>query len=366
MKIKMKFIDFIESKIKRNELTFTLDEVKNACGQSSSNIIKEIDFYAKKKHVFPLLEDFCLIIREEDREFVQMNICNYIEDLGRFLDKNGKYYVSMLGASAMHGASHHAVFVDFLTIDELNYPFSKFYKKEEFNDQIKRQYERKNNRIPLHKGYYRTHIMVNQYFPSKHVMTIPPKTKPPKATHSQYELQFPFPGIKVKSHHVYKTNRKNIWRKEYVKEKKGFDFSSPSLTAVDLIYEHAHRGCMSNVLHNIQELSEKIHPEDIQELLSWYPNNEVLQRFGFLLELLSGERTLIEPIEDYFKGIGLKKIRLSEIDPGDETTRFIDKERNEKIKMLAEKWNIEITFVLDNDLDFPDYTLDNLVEFHAH
>ncbi|MCY4562104.1 MAG: hypothetical protein OXC03_07365 [Flavobacteriaceae bacterium] len=172
----MKFIDFIENKIARNELTFTLDEAKNTCGQSASDIKKEIEFHKEKKHVFPLLEDFCLIIREEDKDFVQMDICNYIEDLGRFLDKNGNYYVSMLGASDLHGASHHAVFVDFLTVDELNYPFSKFYKKEEFNDKIRRQYERKNNRIPLHKGYYRTHIMVNQYFPPKREVPIPPKT----------------------------------------------------------------------------------------------------------------------------------------------------------------------------------------------
>jgi len=124
-----------------------------------------------------------------------------------------------------------------------------------------------------------------------------------------------------------------------------------------LIYEHAHWGHMGNVLHNIQELAEKIHPEDICELLSWYPNNEVLQRFGFLLELLSGERTLIEPIEDYFEEIKLKKIRLSDINPGDDPTKFIDAERNERIKELAEKWKIEITFVLDNDLDFPHYSL---------
>ncbi|MCY4562096.1 MAG: hypothetical protein OXC03_07325 [Flavobacteriaceae bacterium] len=362
----MKFIDFIEKKIARNELTFTLDEAKNACGQSVSGIKKEIEFYKEKKHVFPLLEDFCLIIREEDKDFVQMDICNYIEDLGQFLDKNRNYYVSMLRASEMHGASHHAVFVDFLTIDELNYPFSKFYKKEEFNDTIRRQHERKNNRIPLHKEYYITHIMVNQYFPPEREVPIATKTKPPEATHCRYKLQFPFPEKEFDAYPEYKTNRKNIWRKEYIEEKKGFYFSSPSLTAVDLIYENSHWGCMNNVLHNIQELAEVMTADDICELLSWYPNDQVIQRFGFLLELLSGERTLIEPIEHHFKGVTLEKIRLSDIPPENDTTRFIDKERNEQIKMFAEKWNIEITFVLDNDLDFPDYTLDNLVEFHAH
>ncbi len=362
----MKFIHFIENKIARNQLTFTLDEVKNACNQSSTDIKKEIEFYAKKKHVFPLLEDFCLIVREEDRDFVQMNICNYIEDLGQFLDKNENYYVSMLRASEMHGASHHAVFVDFLTVDELNYPFSKFYKKEELTKKIKRLYELDDNTIPLHKGYYRTDIMVNQYFPPEREVPIPPKTKPPEATHRTYELQFPFLKKEFEPYPEYKTNRKNIWRKEYIEEKKGFYFSSPSLTAVDLIYEHAHWGCMSNVLHNIQELAEVMTADDICELISWYPNNQVLQRFGFLLELLSGERTLIEPLENHFKGVTLEKIRLSDIPPDDDGTRFIDAERNEQIKMLAKKWNIEITFVLDNDLDFPDYTLDNLVEFHAH
>ena len=253
----MKFIDFIESKIERNELTFTLDEVKNTCGKSSNDIKKEIDFYAEKKYVVPLLEDFCVIVPENERKRVKARMYNYIEDLGRFLDKNGNYYVSMLRASAMHGASHHAVFVDFLTVDELNYPFSKFYKKEEFNDQLKRLCQIDGNTIPLHKGYYRTDIMVNQYFPPEREVPIPDKTKPPKATHCQYELEFPFPEIKIKSHHVYKTNRKNIWRKEFVKEKKEFYFSSPSLTAVDLIYENAHWGHMGNVLHNIQELAEE-------------------------------------------------------------------------------------------------------------
>ena len=202
----MKFIDFIESKIAQNELTFTLDEVKNACGQSSTDIKKEIDLYTKKKYVFPLLEDFCLIIREKDRDFVQMDICNYIEDLGRFLDKNGKYYVSMLRASAIHGASHHAVFIDFLTVDELNYPFSKFYKKEEITDHIKYLCQIEDNTIPLHKGYYRTDIMNNQYFPPEREVPIPPKTKPPEATHCQYELQFPFPEDEFDAYPEYKTN----------------------------------------------------------------------------------------------------------------------------------------------------------------
>ena len=364
----MKFIHFIEKKIARNELTFTLDEVKNACNKSSTDIKKEIELYAEKKYVFPLLEDFCLIIREKDRDFVQMDICNYIEDLGRFLDKNGKYYVSMLRASAMHGASHHAVFVDFLTVDELNYPFSKFCKKEEFTDQLKHLYRTKDNTIPLHKGYYRTDIMINQYFPPKHDVPIPEKTKPAEVTHSrQYDFEWgPSKTIFQQHPNTYKTNRKNIWRKEFHDEKKGFNYSSPSLTAADLIYENAHWGFMSNVLHNIEELSEKMTPEDIQELLSWYPNNEVLQRLGFLIELLYGERTLLEPIERHFKTIGLKKIRLSDINPGDDPTKYIDKERNEKIKRLSKKWNIEITFVLDNDLAPSDYTLDNLVEFHAH
>ena len=56
----------------------------------------------------------------------------------------------------MHGASHHALFVDFLTIDELNYPFSKFYKEEEFTDQLKDLCQTEGNTLPLHKGYYRT------------------------------------------------------------------------------------------------------------------------------------------------------------------------------------------------------------------
>ncbi|MCY4562811.1 MAG: hypothetical protein OXC03_11080 [Flavobacteriaceae bacterium] len=47
----MKFIDFIEKKIERNELTFTLDEVKNACNKSSTGIKKGIDFYTEKKYV---------------------------------------------------------------------------------------------------------------------------------------------------------------------------------------------------------------------------------------------------------------------------------------------------------------------------
>ncbi|MCY4562101.1 MAG: hypothetical protein OXC03_07350 [Flavobacteriaceae bacterium] len=363
----MNFIDFIAKKIAKNELTFTLDEAKTACGQSTSDIKKEIEFHKEKKHVFPLLEDFCVIVPENERKRVRARTYNYIEDLGQFLDKNGNYYVSMLRASDLHGASHHAIFVDFLTIDELNYPFSKFYKKEELRDNIKYLCELEGNIIPLYKGYYRTDIMVNQYFPPEREVPIPPKTKPPEATHRTYELQFPFPKKEFEPYPEYKTNRKNIWRKEYIEEKKGFYFSSPSLTAVDLIYEHAHWGSMSDVLHNIQELSEAMTADDICELLSWYPNNEVLQRFGFLLELLSGEKTLIEPLENHFKGVIFEKIRLSDIPPyDDDDIRFIDAERNEQIKELAKKWNIEITFVLDNDLDFPDYTLDNLVEFHAH
>lgn len=43
-------------------------------------------------------------------------------------------------------------------------------------------------------------------------------------------------------------------------------------------------------------------PEDMQELLQWYPHTSSIQRLGFLFQELKSDRVLLDPLEKYFIG----------------------------------------------------------------
>ena len=163
---------------------------------------------------------------------------------------------------------------------------------------------------------------------------------------------------------LYRTERKNIWRKESVETGHGFNFSSPSLTAVDLIHAKRHGG-MNDILANVEELAPEMTAQDIEELISWYPHQCALQKLGFLLELFTEKKNLYQPIKDHLIKNGIPRVLLSK-DSNLGRSNYIDRRKNENIKRVALKWNINITFILDSDLDPFSYTSPDKVEFYAY
>ncbi|MCY4562060.1 MAG: hypothetical protein OXC03_07145 [Flavobacteriaceae bacterium] len=352
----MHFKTFLKGRIKKKKYTFSFSELEQYGIPPLSE--KEIDDYTRKEYIQPLLKDFSLIIPPEEKGMAQIPFIYYIEDFGIFLNDKNSYYVSYFTASKYHSASHQRVYTDFLNIKNENPVLKEKYIQYEQNND--------SDTFRLEKEKYRIKVYINDAFPPKYKSKIPIKTLAPIPKNSFY---FRWPKSSLSP--VYKTNRKNIWRKEFSKDGHGFNFSSPALTAADLIHERRHGG-INDVLSNIEELTSEMSVKDIEELISWYPHKCTLQRLGFLLELLPrrifkiyNNKHLYQPIKDHLFKNGFPRVLLSK-DSNLGRSNYIDRQKNENIKKIALKWNMNVTFILDNDLDCFSYTSPDKVEFYAY
>ena len=131
------------------------------------------------------------------------------------------------------------------------------------------------------------------------------------------------------------------WPSKNIVEKKSdagiFKISSPALTAVDLIHHHNKLGGINRMLAILEELSEEITKKDIEELLTWYPHKSTLQRFGFLLEELQVEETLLEPITQH-----LKKSKYFPV--------LLSPKSKQKAGAVDNDWKVDINIKLESDL----------------
>jgi len=136
------------------------------------------------------------------------------------------------------------------------------------------------------------------------------------------------------------TNSK--WPTKNILEKKSdagiFKISSPALTAADLIYHQNKLGGINRMLAILEELSEEITIQDIEDLLSWYPNKSTLQRLGFLLEKeLQVESNLYTPIIKYLRASKYYPVLLSP-------------KSKEKPGAIHNNWKVDVNVKLENDL----------------
>lgn len=117
-----------------------------------------------------------------------------------------------------------------------------------------------------------------------------------------------------------------------------FKISSPALTAVDLIHHQTKLGGINRMLAILEELSEELSTQDIEDLLSWYPHKSTLQRFGFLLEEeLQVESHLYAPIMNYLKASKYFPVLLSP-------------KSKEKPGAINNNWKVDINIKLESDL----------------
>ncbi|WP_299047653.1 type IV toxin-antitoxin system AbiEi family antitoxin [uncultured Polaribacter sp.] len=139
--------------------------------------------------------------------------------------------------------------------------------------------------------------------------------------------------------HFFTTSK---WPSKNIVEKKSdagiFKISSPALTAVDLIHHHNKLGGINRMLAILEELSEEITKNDIEDLLSWYPHKSTLQRFGFLLEQeLQVESELYMPIIKHLKASNFFPVLLSP-------------KSKEKPGATSNNWKVDVNIQLENDL----------------
>lgn len=131
------------------------------------------------------------------------------------------------------------------------------------------------------------------------------------------------------------------WPENNIVEKKSdagiFKISSPSLTAVNLIHYQNKIGGLNRMLAVIEELLEEITIDDMFKLLQWYSHKSTLQRFGYLLGELGGEKEKFSLISDHLK--------LNRYYPV-----LLVPKSNQKAAKVDNIWKVDVNTKLENDL----------------
>lgn len=165
------------------------------------------------------------------------------------------------------------------------------------------------------------------------------------AGHQQVQREYvmtdkSFPNIKKSSLDIQFFTTSN-WPTKNILEKKSdagvFKISSPALTSVDLIHHQTKLGGINRMLAILEELTEEIDIQDIEDLISWYPNKSTLQRFGFLLEELQVDAMLYTPIMNHLKASKYFPVLLSP-------------KSKEKPGAINNNWKVDVNIKLESDL----------------
>ncbi len=131
------------------------------------------------------------------------------------------------------------------------------------------------------------------------------------------------------------------WPNKNIIDKKSdagiFKISSPALTAVDLIHHQTKLGGLNRMLAILEELTEEIIKDDIEELLTWYPHKSTLQRFGFFLEELQAEQNLSKQIKEHLEQSKFFPVLLSP-------------KSGQKPGSVDNLWKVDVNIKLESDL----------------
>lgn len=141
-----------------------------------------------------------------------------------------------------------------------------------------------------------------------------------------------------------KWSEKNIVR---LKSDAGlFNVSSPALTVVDLIYYQTKIGGTNRILPILEELFDQVTKEDLIDLLSWYPNNSVLQRTGFLMDEMDAQQELSALLFEHFKK---EKIYPTLLYPRVLDTTTKGEHPKQKSSSTKNRWKIDVNVKLEMD-----------------
>ena len=116
-----------------------------------------------------------------------------------------------------------------------------------------------------------------------------------------------------------------------------YNVSSPALTAIDLIHYQKKIGGLNRILSTLEELIEEIKAEDIEKLLTWYPNKSSLQRFGFFLEMYQADKKILDLIYEHINNSKFFPVLLNS-------------DTKQKAGKVNNKWKIDVNIKLESDL----------------
>lgn len=80
-----------------------------------------------------------------------------------------------------------------------------------------------------------------------------------------------------------------------------FHYSSPELTALDIIYYERACGGFRNVCLVIKDLISKLDAKRMREMITIYPIAACVQRLGYLLEFFKAPKDLVGPLQVWVK-----------------------------------------------------------------
>ena len=131
------------------------------------------------------------------------------------------------------------------------------------------------------------------------------------------------------------------WPEKNILNRKGdagiFKISSPALTAADLLHHQSKIGGLNRTLSILEELFEEVEVSDINDLLSWYSQRSVLQRFGFLLNEYNSNS---EPAELIYSHLKLQKFYPVLLSP----------KSNQKAGAVNNRWKVDVNIKMESDL----------------
>jgi predicted transcriptional regulator of viral defense system len=87
----------------------------------------------------------------------------------------------------------------------------------------------------------------------------------------------------------------------------------------------------------IEELTEELKLDDINDLLSWYPYKSTIQRTGYLLQQIEVESQLIDPFHNYLKSKKYFPVLLSP-------------KKGQKAGRVDNIWKVDVNLELESDL----------------
>lgn len=141
------------------------------------------------------------------------------------------------------------------------------------------------------------------------------------------------------------TNKLNFftvskWPEKNILTHKGdagmFKISSPALTAVDILYHQSKIGGLNRTLSILEELVEEVNLSDVKDLLSWYSQRSVLQRFGFLLNEYDSNS---KPAELIYNHLKLQKFYPVLLSP----------KSNQKAGAVNNRWKVDVNIKMEID-----------------
>jgi len=104
--------EYIRTLQSYEEYSFSWEEVLEKCNSPESTIRKELVRLAKKNEILNLRKGFYIIISPRYQNFGRIPLQLYVNKLFKYLEKD--YYVGLLSATAVYGASHQRIQQDYI------------------------------------------------------------------------------------------------------------------------------------------------------------------------------------------------------------------------------------------------------------